>query len=615
MKRLLLALMLCLAPALASAQNAAYDLEMMQPKPAGSSRPSQMDADNYWFYAYPGIQYNRQIVCMGGKFPYVYTLSGAPAWMTVNSSTGIVSGTPTNTTTDDDASITATCTDVASDTASQTFGVDVQTAKFRFASGSGSDSNDGLTPSTPFRTLDHVQNFSGNNTICYFRNGTYDTVGMGTASSGRFLRVEWNGDAGPHCGQWVAYPGESPVIDGRYLLNDVATPLIRFTNANIVVDGLRFTRFWNKAIDTVTLNNEGGIVRRNTFDNIGEGADSQNSSALFTTVNGFDVGLGLAFFDNICDALDRVTCFKTYTQNKMVIARTTIRNSLDALDAAIAIKGDHERVEIRETDCSNYGVQSSPVDNSVACIGGNMQTAHNVEWRYNNLRRGGNGKVILINESAAPVPEQPVNTISGPNINRNTFMGRIDIRSQTASGPWRFERNVIVNSDVGTGEVYDGIHFNTYTDASVTSSTNDFKCTPSAGCVNANGLLIGSALTNHGPDSAMPKGHMLGVGAPGDPAPTVTSAAPNSGTTAGGTVITITGTGFTATPTATVGGVPCIGPSFLSSTALTCTTGAHSAGAVTIIVTNPDAQTGSAASAFTYTTPGTFVRIPVRFDN
>lgn len=87
---------------------------------------------------------------------------------------------------------------------------------------------------------------------------------------------------------------------------------------------------------------------------------------------------------------------------------------------------------------------------------------------------------------------------------------------------------------------------------------------------------------------------------------------PNHGSLEGGTEIAIFGSGFAfypSVPTITVGGVACTsvnqpyGESPTGSgltTALTCVTGPHAAGAVDVVVTNPDGGTVTAAGAFTY---------------
>ena len=69
------------------------------------------------------------------------------------------------------------------------------------------------------------------------------------------------------------------------------------------------------------------------------------------------------------------------------------------------------------------------------------------------------------------------------------------------------------------------------------------------------------------------------------PAPTVSSVCPNSGSTAGGTAVTITGTNFAAGATVTFGSAAATNVVVVNSTTITATTPAGSAGAVTVTVT------------------------------
>ena len=91
---------------------------------------------------------------------------------------------------------------------------------------------------------------------------------------------------------------------------------------------------------------------------------------------------------------------------------------------------------------------------------------------------------------------------------------------------------------------------------------------------------------------------------PGNPAPTVSGMSPVSGTTAGGTPVTITGTGFLAGATVSFGGTAATGVNVASSTSITATAPAHAAGAVNVVVTNTDAQTGTLNNGYTYTSSG-----------
>lgn len=95
-------------------------------------------------------------------------------------------------------------------------------------------------------------------------------------------------------------------------------------------------------------------------------------------------------------------------------------------------------------------------------------------------------------------------------------------------------------------------------------------------------------------------------------APNPTAVSPTFGTTAGGTTIVITGTGFQAGATVAVGGTPCTDVVVNSSTQITCKTGAHAAAnGLTLLVTNPSALSGFKTNAFSYTAaaPPTVVSI------
>ena len=84
--------------------------------------------------------------------------------------------------------------------------------------------------------------------------------------------------------------------------------------------------------------------------------------------------------------------------------------------------------------------------------------------------------------------------------------------------------------------------------------------------------------------------------------PTVTSLTPTSGTTAGGTAVTITGTGFTGATGVTIGGVAATGVSVVSATSITATTPAGTAGTASVVVTTP-VGSNAANTLFTYVTP------------
>lgn len=92
-------------------------------------------------------------------------------------------------------------------------------------------------------------------------------------------------------------------------------------------------------------------------------------------------------------------------------------------------------------------------------------------------------------------------------------------------------------------------------------------------------------------------------------APTITSISPTSGSTAGGTVVTITGANLGGATAVDFGSTPATdvtASSTASTTSLSATAPAQSAGAVDVTVTTPGGTSAtSSADQFTYTAPAT----------
>ena len=86
------------------------------------------------------------------------------------------------------------------------------------------------------------------------------------------------------------------------------------------------------------------------------------------------------------------------------------------------------------------------------------------------------------------------------------------------------------------------------------------------------------------------------------PAPTITSIAPTSGTTLGGTTFTIKGTNLTGATSVKVNGVAATSVVVVSATSITARTPAGTAGAKSVAVTTAGG-TATKASAFTYVVP------------
>ena len=93
------------------------------------------------------------------------------------------------------------------------------------------------------------------------------------------------------------------------------------------------------------------------------------------------------------------------------------------------------------------------------------------------------------------------------------------------------------------------------------------------------------------------------------PAPTAIS--PTSGTTSGGTPVTISGTNFASGATVTFGGTAATNVVVVSSTSITAKTPARTAGVVNVVVTNSNGQSGTLTNGYTYTSSGTIAFVQV----
>ena len=85
--------------------------------------------------------------------------------------------------------------------------------------------------------------------------------------------------------------------------------------------------------------------------------------------------------------------------------------------------------------------------------------------------------------------------------------------------------------------------------------------------------------------------------------PSVGSVTPASGSSNGGTTITVAGSGFTYGAVVTVGGTRALSIAVLNGNAITATTPSNAMGAADVVVTNMDGQGSTLTGGFTYTTP------------
>src|SRR6202035_4475724 len=125
----------------------------------------------------------------------------------------------------------------------------------------------------------------------------------------------------------------------------------------------------------------------------------------------------------------------------------------------------------------------------------------------------------------------------------------------------------------------------------VVSSTTITATTPA----HAAGVVNVVVTNSNGQSGTLTNGYTYTA----SPAPT--SISPTSGTTSGGTPVTISGTNFASGATGTFGGTASTNVVVVSSTTITATTPAHAAGAVNVVVTNSNGQSGTLTNGYTYT--------------
>jgi hypothetical protein len=96
---------------------------------------------------------------------------------------------------------------------------------------------------------------------------------------------------------------------------------------------------------------------------------------------------------------------------------------------------------------------------------------------------------------------------------RNTFMGTVELHNlaDVGDGPWTFTRNVIINSSFTGGTCPQRLTCNNV-NASMVTMTDNLQGVPADNIASTTtGELQGTYLTDHGPDSATPKGHMISI--------------------------------------------------------------------------------------------------------
>lgn len=444
-------------------------------------------------FAYPGLAYTIPVCCMGGVYPYAYALSNAPAGMTIDQATGVITWTNPQSNANN---VQVTVTDTKGLTVSVTWSITVTTTEFRFVdAASGNNANNGILVAAggtgPWQTLSAAHGAAAGNLLLYLRTGTYNFNGVTTSSSGHGLRTTWNVTSQPTT--WIAYPGESPVVDYQYTggTDYPWTQIDIASGGHAWFSGLRFYRGPSTHFLRMQTTLGGQFVLwNNEFDTQGPGVDGENSSCVMFEANGGLHGSGSVFIGNTGHGVTDSVVLKSYEQDDLLVADNTVYAGtyVTDMDAPLAIKGSHEHVEVRGNRGYNWPAE---------IIGSSWWTVNDAEIRFNNIERvaGSGSDTLRLNETGIAV---------GPcYVSRNTIRGRIGVDALTGSGPYVFTNNVIVNADVGNTVPY--LTMFTHSDSSVITSASSGTPTgaqnlagsEAANIIDADGLLVGAYRTTY----------------------------------------------------------------------------------------------------------------------
>jgi hypothetical protein len=477
-----------------------YPLELVSPREAGTLPSTDegtpaMPSGHRIFKAYPGLPYEVRAVVIGGAYPYRYSISDEPDGMTIDRDTGVIAWPAPS-----EGTVTPTITVVDGEgtEVSAPWTIEVGADGFRFVdANAGNDGNAG-TQDAPWQTLAGVQANSTAGEIVYLRGGTYDTQNMPVDSEGTtWARVEFGGQV--HSVQWLAYPGEAPVIDNGYSLGAENSRFIRFSGSEthpVYLDGLEITNAWDKGIQFGS-GTDYAVFWRLDIHGVAEAIDGSNSAGIMTLASYGDPSWYVAYQDS--DFHDNAPGgIKQYSHRKLLWEDLMFRASGGGPD----LKSSVPRFEVRRCTFADNGAHHGGVEGTDSYCGlfGNMagddgpNEQATGEIRYNLMLCGDapNMWAMDVNQDG----------MAGEiHLYRNTFVGTVRVRNtDSVDGPFNFEHNVIVNSNEGT----DHVTFESVEDPTRVTFSENISGTPADAIVDADGELQGAYVEHVGS-----RGHVM----------------------------------------------------------------------------------------------------------
>ncbi len=452
---------------------------------------SGMDPNNRILRAYPGVEYNIRAAVIGGAYPFTFSLSNAPAGMTIDSRSGLVvwpnpqaSATPTIRVTDSEGTTVAASWTITVTTDGFRF---VDAVNGRNAANNGCSSGCGNgSSSNPWRTISDMYYNAQATDFVYFRSGRYFVTDLPrVGAGGAWERIEFADYRNPSV--WLAAPGHNPIID---FANG---PLIRLRGNTVYIDGFETTNSRYIGFQYSSLGGIGPTFRRLRMHTSGPGLDGSNAAMILLNVfdapTNYTVIQDSEFFDINYGTGN--CALKIYSQAKILIESNYFHHTDNGAEAVVALKQD-----IRQ-----FTVRSNVFNIPGKAIGGNLSSYQNAETRtthgeilFNNVIAGMFAIDLNQNSQAAQIY-----------VYRNTLVGPVRVREADANdGPFTFTRNVIVNNDAGTPS---GSHISHYyvTDPSRIVAVQNLAGYPSDNIVDSSGNLTSGYASYVGNT-----GHMVG---------------------------------------------------------------------------------------------------------
>jgi hypothetical protein len=445
------------------ANAAVYPLEILAPR-AG------LTTTNRYYKAYPGLVYDVNVAVIGGRFPYTYSLPTKPSGMTIDANSGRITwSNPVQQTAT--YPVTATVRDAAGTSVSVSWTVLVTTSGFKFI-----DANNGRTRAqggdgsfaNPWRTIPDwfidKYNNANRDQFLYWRAGTYRTADAPIEDGIRLPASNLKPVV------WLAYPGETPVIDttGSHISMD--------NPHNGYFDGLtvqNFTTDFGFRIGSAGTNVQ---FRRNLFRNMpsSAGGSGTNASAIMIANNNTK-GSHWAFIDNQFTGIHTVGYgILGYYTDRVLVTGNRFSDFTAGDSKAIGPKTNNSMWFIRDNRINMANGQGIWVDT--------YATTRDIEISYNLVQMAA-GQALWVGQELA--------TYGAITSLRNTYIGGSVLVDNLvgSSGPVSFDRDVIVNNSSNANKISTNSSSGTL---SSVAASNLLTGSLSGGVVDSSGNLTGT---------------------------------------------------------------------------------------------------------------------------